>query len=143
VKPSSKAVRISLLAVLVLLAAPAVSLAGENFDGKWLTTVSCEASRDALGYSFRFVSEVKDGKLRGLHGTEGKPSSLLIEGKIEPDGSAKLYATGRTGSKEYVPGRDTPRGTEYSYNVRAQFKGTTGTGTRVEGRPCSFEFEKQ
>lgn len=131
------------LVALALLVSPGVSFAGEGFDGKWLTTVSCEASRDALGYSFRFVSEVKDSNLRGLHGTEGQPSSLLIEGKIDADGAAKLYATGRTGSKEYVPGRDTPRGTEYSYNIRAQFKGTTGTGTRIEGRPCSFRFEKQ
>jgi hypothetical protein len=129
--------------LLALLVSPCVSLAGENFDGKWLTTVSCEASRDALGYSYRFVSEVKDGKFRGLRGTEGRPSSLLIEGKIDPDGTAKLYATGRTGSKEFVPGRDTPRGTEYNYNIDAHFKGATGTGTRVEGRPCSFRFEKQ
>jgi hypothetical protein len=41
-----------------------VSLAADRFDGKWLTTVSCEAARDALGYSFRFVSEIKDGNLR-------------------------------------------------------------------------------
>ena len=131
------------LAALTLLILPSVSLAGEPFDGKWLTTVSCESARDALGYSFRFVSEVKDGNLRGLHGTEGQPSSLLIEGKIDADGTGKLYATGRTGSKEYVPGRDTPRGTEYSYSIEAHFKGTKGTGTRIEGRPCSFQFEKQ
>ena len=134
---------IGVLAVLSVLILPLVSRAGESFDGKWLTTVSCENARDALGYSFRFVSEVKDGKLRGLHGTEGQPSSLLIEGKIDADGAAKLYATGRTGSKEYVPGRDTPRGTEYSYSIEAQFKGAKGTGTRIEGRPCSFQFEKQ
>jgi hypothetical protein len=139
----SKTIPSLLLAAFVLLALSSVSLAGEGFDGKWLTTASCEASRDALGYSFRFVSEVKNRNLRGLHGTEGQPSSLLIEGKIEADGSANLYATGRTGSKEYVPGRDTPRGTEYSYNIQAHFKGTTGTGTRVEGRPCSFRFEKE
>jgi hypothetical protein len=128
---------------IVLLVFLSVSLAGENFDGKWLTTVSCEASRGALGYSYRFVREVKDGKLHGLHGTEGQPSSLLIEGNIDDEGTAKFYATGRTGSKEYVPGRDTPRGTEYSYNIEAHFKGVKGTGTRVEGRPCSFQFEKQ
>jgi hypothetical protein len=132
-----------LLAAGMLAVSPAATLAGENFDGKWMTTVSCEAARDALGYSFRFVSEVKDGRLRGLRGTEGQPSSLLIEGKIDADGKAKLYATGRTGSKEYVPGRDTPRGSEYSYNIEAQFNGTTGTGRRVEGRACSFEFAKQ
>ena len=132
-----------LLTALALLILPGVSLGGESFDGKWVTTVSCEGARDALGYSFRFISEVKDGKFRGLHGTEGKPSSLLIDGTIDADGTGKLYATGRTGSKEYVPGRDTPRGTEYSYNIDAQFKGGKGTGTRVEGRPCSFTFEKQ
>jgi len=53
-----------------------------------------------------------------------------------------LTATGRTGSKEYVPGRDTPRGTEYSY-IDAHFQGATGAGTRVEGRPCSLQFDKQ
>jgi hypothetical protein len=129
--------------VIAALVLPWASPAEESFDGKWLTTVSCEGARDALGYSFRFVSELKNGKFRGLHGTEGKPSSLLIEGTVDADGVGKLYATGRTGSKEYVPGRDTPRGTEYSYSIDARFKGTTGTGSRVEGRPCSLQFEKQ
>jgi hypothetical protein len=140
-KPVAAGIRV--LAALTLLILPGITLAGDSFDGKWLTTVSCENARDALGYSFRFVSQVKDGNLRGLHGTEGQPSSLLIEGKIDADGSARLYATGRTGSKEYVPGRDTPRGTEYSYSIDAHFKGGKGTGARVEGRPCSFTFEKQ
>jgi hypothetical protein len=129
--------------IAAALVLPWASPAAESFDGKWLTTVSCEGARDALGYSFRFISEVKNGKFRGLHGTEGKPSSLLIEGTVDADGSGKLYATGRTGSKEYVPGRDTPRGTEYSYRIDARFKGTTGTGTRVEGRACTLQFEKQ
>jgi hypothetical protein len=92
-----------LLSALILGISPAASAAGDRFDGKWLTTVSCAAARDALGYSYRFTSEVKDGKLRGLHGNEGEPSSLLIEGKIDDDGTGKLYATGHTGSKEYVP----------------------------------------
>jgi hypothetical protein len=132
-----------LLAAIALMVLPGVSLSDESFDGKWRTTVSCEAARDALGYSFRFVSEVKDGKFRGVYGTEGKPSSLLIEGTVSADGTGKLYATGHTGSKEYVPGRDTPRGSEYSYSIEAHFKGTTGTGKRVEGRPCSLQFEKR
>lgn len=132
-----------LLTAITLIVSPAVTNAEESFDGKWVTTVSCDDARGALGYSFRFLSEVKDGKFRGLHGSEGKPSSLLIEGTVDADGNGKLYATGRTGSKEYVPGRDTPRGTEYSYSIEAHFKGTRGTGTRVEGRPCSLQFEKQ
>jgi hypothetical protein len=131
------------LAIVAVAALTRISIAADRFDGKWLTTVSCASARDALGYSYRFTSEVRDSKLRGLHGTEGQPSSLLIEGKIEADGTGKLYATGRTGSKEYVPGRDTPRGTEYGYAVDAHFNDKTGTGTRVEGRACSFQFERQ
>ncbi len=86
---------------------------------------------------------MKDGNFHGLQGTVGKPSSLLIEGKVSDDGSAMLYATGRTGSKEYVPGRDTPRGTEYGYSIEAHFEDKMGTGMRIEGRPCSLRFEKQ
>jgi len=135
----------NILSALVLLLLPIVSLASDTqrFDGKWLTTVSCPNVRDALGFSFQFVSTVKDGVFHGLHGTEGEPGSLQIDGTIPPDGNASLYAKGRTGSKEYVPGRDTPRGTEYGYNIEAHFDGSTGTGTRVEGRPCSLKFAKQ
>jgi hypothetical protein len=133
-----------LLAILALLLLPGISRAGGGrFDGAWVTTVSCDAIRDALGFSYRFPSEVKDSNFRGLHGTEGKPGFLLIEGKIADDGSAELYAKGQTGSKEFVPGRDTPRGTEYGYHIKAQFKETKGTGTRVEGRSCALEFVKQ
>ncbi len=131
------------LLALALATLPAASQAAERFDGTWLTTVSCAAARDALGYSFRFVSEVKNGVFRGLHGAEGEPGFLLIEGTVGADGSGKLYATGRTGSKEFVPGRDTPRGTWLGYHIEAHFEAATGTGTRIEGRPCSFEFVKQ
>jgi hypothetical protein len=134
-----------LLIALGLMLLPSVAVAAEpqHFDGMWQTTVSCAAARDALGYSFRFVSTVKDGVLHGLHGTAGEPGSLQIDGKIAADGVGKLYANGRTGSKEYVPGRDTPRGTEYGYNIDAKFEGSTGSGTRIEGRPCTLQFEKQ
>jgi len=132
-----------MLRVVALLVLPGISLSEESFDGKWLTTVSCEAAGKALGYSYRFVSEVQKGKFRGLYGSEGKPSSLLVEGTVSADGTGKLYATGRTGSKEYTPGRDTPRGTAYSYSIEAHFEGTKGTGARVEGRRCSLQFEKQ
>ncbi len=135
----------NILSVLVLMLLPNASYASDTqrFDGKWLTTVSCPNFRDALGFSFQFMSIVKDGVFHGLHGTEGEPGSLQIDGTIPPDGKASLYAKGRTGSKESVPGRDTPKGTEYGYNIDAQFDGSTGTGTRVEGRPCSLKFAKQ
>ena len=132
------------VAILLLVLLPGGLQAGvERFNGKWQTTVSCEASRGALGFSYRFMSEVKDGKLQGLNGTEDRPGYLFVEGTIEEDGSAKLYAKGQTNSKEFVPGRDTPAGTEYGYHVNAQFSERKGSGTRVEGRACSYEFERK
>jgi hypothetical protein len=133
------------LAMTVLMLVPGIACAADtqDFDGAWQTTVSCEPSRGALGYSYRFTGDVKGGTFHGLHGTAGEPGSLQIDGKIGTDGTAKFYAKGLTGSKEYVPGRDTPRGTDYGYHIDAHFDGSTGTGTRIEGRPCSFQFEKQ
>lgn len=128
---------------LILPASAALAQDASSFDGQWQTTLSCTNYRDALGYSYQFVSTIRGGALHGVHGTEGEPGSLVIEGTIAPDGKASLYAKGRTGSKEYVPGRDTPRGTEYGYNIDAHFESTTGAGKRVEGRPCSFQFAKQ
>jgi hypothetical protein len=136
--------RTVVIAVLVTLLSGLSSASdAQKFDGKWLTTVSCANYRDALGFSYQFVSMVKDGVFHGVHGTEGEPGSLVIDGTIPADGKASLYAKGRTGSKEYVPGRDTPKGTEYGYNIDAHFEDATGTGTRVEGRPCSLKFAKQ
>src|SRR5271165_6833612 len=137
-----------LLAVLALLALPAVPTAQERhdhsrFDGKWQTTVSCDPSRGALGFSYRFDSFVNDGNFRGLHGKENEPGYLLIEGTIGDDGIGKLYATGKTGSKEFVPGTDTPRGTEFGYHIKSEFHDKHGEGVRVEGRHCSLEFEKK
>jgi hypothetical protein len=131
--------------VLALTLLSSLSFANDahSFDGKWLTTVSCENYRNALGFSYQFVSIIKDGVFHGVHGTEGEPASLVIDGTILPDGNASLHAAGRTGSKEYVPGRDTPRGTEFGYNIDAHFAGSSGSGKRIEGRPCSLKFEKQ
>jgi hypothetical protein len=136
--------RICVAALLLILPSRAVlAQNATSFDGKWLTTVSCANYHDALGYSYQFLSTVKDGALHGVHGTEGEPGSLVIDGTIASDGKASLYAKGRTGSKEYVPGRDTPKGTEYGYNIDAHFEGAAGAGKRVEGRPCSFQFSRQ
>ena len=133
-------------AVLAAALASTAASAGDapgHFDGMWRTTVSCAAARDALGYSYRFASTVKGSVLHGVHGVVGQGGSLEIDGPIQADGSAHLYAKGRTGSKEFVPGRDTPRGTEFGYEIDAQFEAAAGTGTRVEGRPCTLQFEKQ
>jgi hypothetical protein len=133
---------LSFVLVALLFCAPLAGQGG-RFDGKWQTTLSCDRFKDALGFSWEFVSIVKAGNLRGQYGVEGKPASLVIEGKIGDDGTAMLHTTVHTGKKEYTPGQDTPPGTEVTYHVKATFKDTSGKGTRVEGRPCTYDFVKQ
>jgi hypothetical protein len=51
-------------------------------------------------------------------------------------------ATIWTGDKVYVSGNDTPKGTEFTYRIKAEFKDAEGKGIRFEGRPCSYTFKK-
>ena len=139
------------LAVLILLGtsdAMAQSVAGERFDGKWLTKLTCPAKGNTEGYTWQFPSVIQNSNFRGERGTAGEPGYLLVEGKIAENGSAKLSATGIVSSRKYARGVFARKGEDYSYNIKAQFKETEGTGTRDEGlgvvgRPCTFEFEKK
>jgi hypothetical protein len=140
-----KTVRFFVVCALVLL--PAVSFAGERFDGKWLTTLTCPAKGSTEGYTWKIFSVVTAGNFRGERGTAGEPGYLLITGPIKDDGSAKLTANGIVASRKYARGVFAHEGADYSYNIKAQFKETEGTGTRDEGlgivgRPCTFEFVK-
>jgi hypothetical protein len=130
--------------ISVLLLLPGISLAAgsRSFDGAWLTTISCPAAEDAPAYSRQFVSTVKEGELYGVYGTPGEASSLELGGPIAADGTAKLYAKGRTSSTENDE-PETPRGASYSYSVNAHFAASSGTGTRLERRSCTFQFAKQ
>jgi hypothetical protein len=130
-------------AILAISITSAIARADDHpFDGPWDTVLSCENAAGALGYSFKFISSVKDGVLHGEKGTKGKPGWLQLDGKILPDGSANLYVDGLVGAAETAVGRR-PAGTEYGYHVDAKFSGRSGTGKRVEGRPCSVEFTKK
>ncbi|HEY1208599.1 MAG TPA: hypothetical protein VGE85_04470 [Terracidiphilus sp.] len=143
-----KSVRFVAIIALVLL--PAVSFAGDRFDGKWLTTYTCPAKGNTEGFTWKFVSVVTGGAFYGERGTvrEGEPGYFRVEGAIKDDGSAKLSAHGVVASRKYARGAFAHEGADYSFEIKAQFKETEGTGTRNEGlgvygRPCTFEFVKQ
>jgi hypothetical protein len=131
--------------------APTAGAGGQNsprFDGKWLTKLACPAKGNTEGYTWQFASVVQNNNFRGEHGTAGEPGYLLIEGKIAENGSAKLTANGIVASRKYARGVLAHKGEEYSYNIKAEFKDTEGSGTRdtgigIIGRPCTFDFVKQ
>jgi hypothetical protein len=134
-----------LLTALMLLTLNAAATAAEphrHFDGNWTTILSCTNARGALGYSFKFLSSVKDDVLHGEKGTKGEPGWLQIDGPIGADGKASLYVDGLVGAAPYAVG-DRPAGTSYGYHVDAQFSATSGSGQRVEGRPCTVTFTRQ
>ena len=141
-----QAVRLLVVCALVFL--PGLLIAGEHFDGKWLTTLTCPAKGSTEGYTWKIPSVIQNGNFKGEHGTAGQPGYLLIEGPVAEDGSAKLSANGIVYSRTYARGVFAHEGENYSYNIKAKFKETEGSGARDEGlgivgRPCTFDFVKQ
>ncbi|MFZ0479470.1 MAG: hypothetical protein WAL71_09995 [Terriglobales bacterium] len=139
------------LAALILLGSTNVmaqSNAGKAFDGNWLTKLTCPPKGNTEGYTWQLPSVIQNSNFRGEHGTAGEPGYLLIEGKIGEDGKAKLSANGIVASRKYSRGVFAHKGEEYSYDIKAQFKETEGTGAKSEGlgivgRACTFEFVKK
>jgi hypothetical protein len=134
--------------IFTLMLAPATSIATERFDGNWLTTLTCPPKGDTQGYTWKIPSVVTESNFHAERGTAGQPGYFLLEGKIADDGSAKLAASGIVASRQYARGLFAHQGEEYSYDVKAQFQDTQGTGTRntglgIVGRPCTFDFVKQ
>jgi hypothetical protein len=137
-----------LLAAMALILVPAISFGGERFDGNWHTTLTCPAKGKTDGYTWQFISTIQNGNFHGERGTADQPGYLAIDGPVAEDGSARLTANGIVASRQYAHGVFAHQGESYSYNIKAQFKETEGTGTRDEGmgivgRPCTFEFRKQ
>ncbi len=139
---------IRLLVAIILIFLPAISFSGERFDGNWQTKMTCPPKGNTEGYTWQFPAVIQNNNFHGEHGTADQPGYLLIEGTIADDGSAKLTANGIIASRAYAKGLFAHQGGDYSYDIKAQFKETTGTGERntglgVVGRPCTFEFTKQ
>jgi len=116
------------------------------FDGTWNLTLTCEPTFKATGYTLKIVARVKDGMFLGQYGEENTPGYLKVTGQIEPDGSSMLQATGLIGKT----GPNSPAtGKAYNYVIKAQFKDSRGTGSRMSTvsasgqRNCDFVFLKK
>lgn len=134
----------AILTLAVMQAAPMAAKAqtANRFDGSWTTTVSCPDAYDALGYSFDVPTIIHDGLLHGERMRDGEPGHLVLDGQVQPDGQAKLYAKGLLGGSQFAVGH-APKGTQYGYHVAATFQDASGTGKRVEGRPCELTFSRR
>ena len=124
----------------LLLLGPAT--AGKTFDGTWQTTYTCSPVGSALGFTFQFGSQIKDGVLHGVHGTPGERSSLVLDGKLASGGDAAMIAKGVVGSAAFAAGGQSG-GTPYAFHATAHFEHAAGAGRRIEGRDCELTFAKQ
>jgi hypothetical protein len=137
-----------LLTICAFLSSSSILIASEHFDGTWHTRVVCPAKGKTEGFTWNFDSVIQDNNLRGVRGTEGQPGSFVLEGKLAADGSAKLSGSGIIASRAYARGVFARKGEEYTWDIKAQFRDSDGTGLRNEGlgivgRPCTFEFTKR
>lgn len=141
---ATKAVCIAMAWAPILLWAQA---AGGRYDGSWTTTMACDASTYMPAYKWVFGGSIANSIFHAQHGQEGGPGYLIVDGTINPDGSAKLHAKGTV-----QPGKaglvTQMKGNKYDYYIEAKFTDTSGTGARdkglgILGRPCTFAFTKE
>lgn len=95
-----------------------------------------------------FPSVIQNSNFHGERGVAGEKGYCLLEGKINDDGTATLSASGIVTSRKYARGIFAHGGADYSYDVKARFNETEGSGSRSEGlgivgRTCTFEFVKK
>lgn len=132
-------------AALLLGASVAAHAQATRFDGAWQVTMTCPphtgADDDAKGYTHHFPGQVVDGQLTAIYGTEGEPGWHYLRGPIQPGGEASLRLDGIVNNTRYAI-NEAPRGKPYSYRVKAQFDEARGTGQRVTGRVCDFQFTR-
>jgi len=131
------------LAVASAVAAPSSEAADVGrFDGLWEVLLACPNSPDgAAAFTFEFVALVNNGLLHGEKGMAGRPGWLVLDGPIQPDGTAVLDARGVTGQAPYNV-HQTGRGVPYDHLVMAHFDTDRGAGTWATTRVCNFTFTR-
>jgi hypothetical protein len=112
-----------------------------RFDGLWLATETCQPTKDARGWTRSFVGEVKDGAFHGQFKVLGAPDSVTFDGTIQPDGTAWISGSGKTGPPAGVG--DPPVGSTIHIVFPARLNESSGIGTRMSGdHPCNLVLVK-
>lgn len=123
--------------------APAIAQGANRFDGTWTATIQCQGdATGARGYTMAASGRVNDGAMHLSRGSLGEPNSLAMTGRIAPDGSATLQATGKVGNSIYAT-NGASSGTPFAYVVSARFDGARGSGQRLGSRACDITFARQ
>ena len=114
---------------------------GKKFDGMWFTMWTCPNLGQYPGYTYQFTGQMAGGVYHGVRGVKGQPSSMVLDGKIESDGTAAFFGEIIVGSS--LVGLGAARGTPSDFHAVATFENSSGSGQRIEGRPCRLSFRRQ
>src|SRR6516165_2604705 len=111
-----------------------------RFDGFWLGKLVCESTASGLpGFEREFGGRVKDGVFHAETGRVGKPGSQILDGTIEPDGTAEILQKGCSGAKDPF---HRPLGTEFNNRYLTKFDGSHASGIRSDRASCNVNFTK-
>jgi hypothetical protein len=114
-----------------------------RFDGNWITTIVCgPVGGDVRGWSNKFFTNVKNSEFRVQTGPEGMPGWTDHYGKIESDGGIEIQAKGLTGDSKFAVDH-VAAGTPFGWKAFGRLDEAHGKATRIEGRPCTLDFDKQ
>jgi len=112
-----------------------------RFDGLWLGKLVCESTASGLpGFEREFGGRVKDSVFHAETGRVGKPGSQILDGTIEPDGTAEILQKGWSGAKDPF---HRPLGTEFNNRYLTKFDGPHGKGTRSDRPSCNVTLTKR
>lgn len=126
----------------IILCYISVSVFAGTFDGTWQTTLTCPTvsnNENTKGYLIKFPTEIVNGQMTGAYGVDGEPGSLTLKGKVTDTGEAAFEINGLVGDSEYAL-RKTSKGKDYWYRAIGRFTSSSGTGERLTGRTCNFNF---
>jgi hypothetical protein len=129
------------LAALVVSFGSAAA-AGTTFDGNWSVNVACSKYGEGDGYDWQFSAQVRGGHLVGRYVNRSDPlNNGTLTGTISGGGDALLTMNGSTGAPSYNIHHEGLH-TRMHYTASAHFDGSSGTGKRLEQRPCDLTFTK-
>ena len=95
-----------------------------------------------MGYSRSLTGTISNNRLHGELLKEGMPNWLVIDGPVEADGRSVFTVHGLTNDPKYTFNH-AKAGSAFSYTVNAQLGDSTGSGKRVELRPCTVNFARR
>ena len=122
----------SLTCAIILL--PGTSIAGEHFDGNWLTKLTCPPKGNTEGYTWQFVSVIQNNALHGERGMADQPGYYSLDGKIAGQRQRQTHRQRHRLLQKICPRRLRPPGRRLQLRSQSSIPGNPGHGHQ-ERRP--------